>query len=92
MQTGHPSERPPPRIDSNMRWALVSLLLFWPLAIPAIINAKRVEPLLDQGDYAGAQNAAAESRRWSKLALIVGAMAWVAGAACCLGVLAMLKA
>ena len=31
-----------------------------------------VNPLLQQGDYAGAQAAAAESKKWSKIALIIG--------------------
>jgi hypothetical protein len=54
------------------------------LAIPAIINASKVNPLLQQGDYAGAQAAAAESKKWSKLALIIGII-WIAlTVVCCL--------
>ncbi|MFD6753859.1 CD225/dispanin family protein [Micromonospora gifhornensis] len=65
--------------------SIVAIFLFWPLAIPAIINASKVNPLLQQGDYAGAQAAAAESKKWSKWALIVG-IAWIAIVlVCCVG-------
>lgn len=65
-----------PQIDNNMTMSIVSIFLFWPLAIPAIINASKVNPLLQQGDYAGAQRAAAESKKWSKLAIIIG-LVWL---------------
>jgi Interferon-induced transmembrane protein len=77
MQPGYAPQGPPPQIDNNMTMSIVSIFLFWPLAIPAIINASKVNPLLQQGDYAGAQNAAAESKKWSKLAIIIG-IAWIA--------------
>ncbi|GAA4574814.1 hypothetical protein GCM10023176_42720 [Micromonospora coerulea] len=84
MQPGYPQQQPPPPINNNMTMSIVSIFLFWPLAIPAIINASKVNPLLQQGDYAGAQAAAAESRKWSKWALIVG-IAWIALiVVCCL--------
>jgi hypothetical protein len=85
MQPGYPPQGPPPQIDNNMTMSIVSIFLFWPLAIPAIINASKVAPLLQQGDYAGAQNAAAESKKWSKLAIIIG-IVWIALVlVCCLG-------
>ncbi|BCJ71051.1 hypothetical protein CS0771_05950 [Catellatospora sp. IY07-71] len=74
-----------PQIDNNMTMSIVSIFLFWPLAIPAIINANKVNPLLAAGDFAGAQAAAAESKKWSKLALIVGACIWVLSCLCCIG-------
>jgi Interferon-induced transmembrane protein len=77
MQPGYPPQGPPPQIDNNMTMSIVSIFLFWPLAIPAIINASKVNTLLQQGDYGGAQQAAAESKRWSKLAIIIG-IAWIA--------------
>jgi hypothetical protein len=66
-----------------MTMSIVSIFLFWPLAIPAIINASKVNPLLQQGDYAGAQAAAAESKKWSKLALIVGLIWYAVVIVCC---------
>jgi len=81
MKSGYPGQ-PPQQIDNNMTMSIVSLFLFWPLAIPALINASKVNPLLQQGDYAGAQAAATESKKWSKWALIVG-LAWYAIALLC---------
>jgi hypothetical protein len=82
MQPGSPAQGQPPRIDNNMRMSVVSTVLFWPLGIPAIINAWRVKVALRRGDYARAQMAAAESRRWSSLALIIGLGI---GLLCCTG-------
>ncbi|MEE6263313.1 CD225/dispanin family protein [Plantactinospora sonchi] len=75
MQPGYPSQ-PPQQIDNNMTMSIVSIFLFWPLAIPAIMAASKVNPLLQQGDFAGAQAAAAESKKWSKLAIIIGCV-WI---------------
>jgi hypothetical protein len=82
-QPGYPGQ-PPQQVDNNMTMSIVSIFLFWPLAIPAIINASKVAPLVQQGDVAGAQAAAAESKKWSKLALIVGLIAWGIGIVCCI--------
>ena len=89
MQPGYPPQGPPPQIENNMTMSIVSIFLFWPLAIPAIINASKVNTLLQQGDYAGAQVAAAESKRWSKLAVIVG-LIWIGLVLiCCIGTLVL---
>ncbi|MGC9666705.1 CD225/dispanin family protein [Planosporangium sp. 12N6] len=86
MQPGYPPQGPPPPpVNNNMTASIVSIFLFWPLAIPAIINASKVNPLLQQGDYAGAQAAATESRKWSKLAIIIGICLWVVSILCCVG-------
>jgi hypothetical protein len=82
MQPGYQGQ--PPQVDNNMTMSIVSIFLFWPLAIPAIMNASKVNPLLQQGDYAGAQAAAAESKKWSKLALIIGLIGWAVGIVCCI--------
>ena len=84
MYPGYPPQQPPQQIDNNMTWSIVSIFLFWPLAIPAIINASKVNPMLQQGDYAGAQAAAAESKKWSKLALIIGIILWAISIICCI--------
>ncbi|WP_213452808.1 CD225/dispanin family protein [Rhizomonospora bruguierae] len=82
----------PPPVDNNMTMSIVSIFLFWPLAIPAIINASKVNPLLQQGDYAGAQQAATESRKWSKLALIIGLVWYGLWIVCCIGYLVLIAA
>jgi hypothetical protein len=73
MQPGYPQQpQQPPVLDNNMTMSIVAIFFFWPLAIPAIINASKVNPALQIGDFATAQQARAESKKWSKLALIVG--------------------
>jgi Interferon-induced transmembrane protein len=75
----------PPAVDNNMTMSIVSIFLFWPLAILAIMNASKVNPALQVGDYAGAQAAAAESKKWSKLAIIIGLSLWgLSIIGCCL--------
>ena len=83
MQPGY-SGQPPSQVDNNMTMSIVSIFLFWPLAIPAIINASKVNGLAAAGDIAGAQAAATESRKWSKLALIIGLIGWGVGILCCI--------
>jgi Interferon-induced transmembrane protein len=84
-QPGYPGQpQQPPPVDNNMTMSIVSIFLFWPLAIPAIINASKVNPLLQQGDYAGAQAAAVESKKWSKIALIVGIIWYAVVVVCCI--------
>ncbi|WP_320066428.1 CD225/dispanin family protein [Micromonospora sp. RTGN7] len=82
MQPGYQAPHPQ-QINNNMTMSIVAIFLFWPLAIPAIINASKVNPLIQQGDYAGAQAAAAESKKWSKWALIVGIAWYVIAIVCC---------
>jgi hypothetical protein len=77
-----PGPGQPQQVDNNMTMSIVSIFLFWPLAIPALINASKVNSLLQVGDVAGAQAASAESKKWSKLAIIVGIVAY---ALCCIG-------
>ena len=91
---GYPPQQYPPQgqpqaIDNNMTMSIVSIFLFWPLAIPAIINASKVNPALQMGDYAGAQHFATESRKWSKLALIIGLIGWAVSLLCCIGYFAI---
>jgi uncharacterized protein (DUF2062 family) len=88
MQPGYPPQGQP-QIDNNMTMSIVSIFLFWPTAIPAIINASKVNTLLQQGDYAGAQQAASESKRWSRISLIVGLIWYGVVVLCCVGSLAL---
>jgi hypothetical protein len=69
-----PSPAPGPAVSNNMVASIISVVFFWPLAIPAIINASRVNERLAVGDVAGAQAASTESKKWSKLAIIIGAI------------------
>jgi Interferon-induced transmembrane protein len=83
-----PQQYPPqgqPPINNNMTMSIVSIFLFWPLAIPAIIAASKVNPALQTGDFATAQQAATDSKKWSKLALIVGLCWYGVVLLCCVG-------
>jgi hypothetical protein len=92
MQPGYPQQpQQPPAIDNNMTMSIVAIFLFWPLAIPAIINASKVNPALQIGDYATAQQAQADSKKWSRLALIVGII-WYVLICICVVLLAVLGA
>ena len=71
-----------PAVPNNLVASIVSIFFFWPLAIPAIINANKVNERLAAGDVAGAQAASADSKKWSKLAFIVGGVVYVL---CCGG-------
>ena len=66
MQPGQPAP-----INNNMVIAIVSVLFFWPLATPAIINASKVNDLAARGDYAGAQHASAQAKKFGKLGIII---------------------
>lgn len=57
--------------------AIISIFCCWPLAIPALINATKVNGMVAAGDMAGAQQASEQAKKFMKLAFIVGAICWV---------------
>ena len=57
--------------------AIISIFCCWPLAIPAIIFATRVNSSVAAGNMAGAQEASAQAKKFMKLAFIVGGICWV---------------
>jgi hypothetical protein len=67
-QQGYPAAAPP----GNLGWAIVAVLLFWPLAIPAFINYGRVEGSWYRGDPAGAYVASANVKKYGVIALCIG--------------------
>jgi hypothetical protein len=80
-QYGQPAPAP---LNNGMTRAIIAIFLFWPLAIPAIISASKVNDLSARGDVVGAQAAAADSLKWSKLAFIIGGVLWgLTIIACC---------
>ncbi|MGW4062859.1 CD225/dispanin family protein [Amycolatopsis sp. NPDC004747] len=55
---------PPP--DNNMVWAILSTVLCClPLGVVAIVKSSQVQSLWFQGQYAEAQKAAADARKWA---------------------------
>src|SRR6266404_4169039 len=57
--------------------AIISIFCCWPLAIPAIVFATRVNSSLAAGNTAAAQEASAQAKKFMKLAFIVGGICWV---------------
>ncbi len=52
--------------DNNLVWAIVcTILCCWPIGIFAIIKSTSVNKLWAQGDYAGAQKAADDAKKYS---------------------------
>ena len=64
-----PAAEPPP---SNLVLALVGLLLFWPLGIPALVQAARVNPQWSAGEEDAAREASERARRWGTRAVGAG--------------------
>lgn len=69
---GYGQPAPSGDFKDNMGMSIGMIFLFWPTAIPAIMNASKAKAAYQAGDYAGAEAAATESRKWSKISLIVG--------------------
>ncbi|MFE3457206.1 CD225/dispanin family protein [Nocardiopsis aegyptia] len=63
--------------DNGLTWAIVAIFCCWPFAIPAIINATKVNDLWNRGDQAGAMEAQAQAKKFTKLAFILGSIAYV---------------
>lgn len=67
--TEYPLQRIP-----NYLWQsiLVTILCCWPLGIPAIVYAAKVDGLAAKGDIPGAMAASANAKKWSIIALVSG--------------------
>jgi uncharacterized membrane protein YjgN (DUF898 family) len=56
----------PPKPDNNLVWAIVcTVACCLPLGILAIIESTKVDKLYAQGDYSGAERAAANAKKYS---------------------------
>lgn len=69
--SGAPAGSPPP---NYLVWAIISVFLCWPLAIPAIIFSTQVNSKWALGDAAGAHEASAKAKKFSLWATIAGAV------------------
>lgn len=79
-----PSGYPPPGVPAyppptNLGWAIAALIVFWPLGIPAIINATRVESQWLRGERDRALRSSADARRFGIAAVVVGAALFLLG-------------
>ena len=69
-----PQGAPPP---NYLVWAIISVFLCWPLAIPAIVFAAQVNTKWSQGDVAGAHDASGKAKTFALWATILGAIGLV---------------
>jgi hypothetical protein len=60
---------PPP---NYLVLAIVSLLCCWPVGIPAVVFAARVNGKYAQGDVAGANEDSAKAKKFAIIALVLG--------------------
>ncbi|MDA0568007.1 CD225/dispanin family protein [Streptomonospora sp. S1-112] len=59
--------------------AILAMFCCWPLAIPAILAAAKVNAQWNLGDYAGAQEEAAKAKRFTLIGVIIGVIVYVIG-------------
>lgn len=71
---GAPMQAPP---QNYLVWAIISLFLCWPFAIPAIIFANQVNQKFNMGDYPGAQESARKAKMYALIATIAGPVLWI---------------
>lgn len=64
-----PAGSPPP---NYLVWAIISVFLCWPLAIPAIIFSTQVNTKWAQGDAVGAQESSRKAKTFALWATILG--------------------
>lgn len=70
-----PQGAPP---DNHLVWAILSTVLCClPLGIVSIIKSTKVKELWLQGDYAGAQKAADDAKKFAIWAAVAAVIVWV---------------
>lgn len=57
--------------DNYLVWAIISVFLFWPLSIPAVLFASQVDGKWAMGDVAGAHDSSRKARLFSLLSTAV---------------------
>lgn len=72
---GDPNMPKPPMPENYLVWAILATIFCncaFPLGIVAIIKASKVTSTYAIGDYAGAQKASQDAKRWTVLTAIIG--------------------
>ena len=63
--------------ENYLIWAILSTLFCcWPVGIVSIVYALRVESRFNQGDYDGALEASAKSKKWAWISAISAGVFW----------------
>jgi AhpD family alkylhydroperoxidase len=71
---------PPPggvKPYNYLPWSIISIFLFWPTGIPAIINATKVDPAWQMGNAPMAQEHSNKAKKFSMIGTIIGAVCFV---------------
>ncbi|MDT0303392.1 CD225/dispanin family protein [Streptomonospora wellingtoniae] len=68
--------------------AILSMFCCWPLAIPAILSAAKVNAQWNLGDYTGAQERAAKAKKFTIIAVVVGVIVYVLSTVGYVGIMA----
>ena len=76
-QMGYPAAPGGVKPNNYLAWSIVSIFLFWPLGIAAIINATKVDPAWQMGNAAMAQEHSNKAKMFSMIATIIGAVGFV---------------
>lgn len=72
-QFGYQGGAPGMEPDNNLVWAILcTVLCCLPLGIVAIVKSTSVSKLWAMGDFAGAQRAADEAKKWAMWGAIIG--------------------
>ncbi|OBJ60390.1 CD225/dispanin family protein [Mycobacterium sp. 1423905.2] len=77
---GYPPQQPPAgqQPDNYLVWSiLATLFCCLPLGIVAIVKSSQVSGLWAQGQYAEAQAASADAKKWVKWSVIAGVVALI---------------
>jgi len=76
-QMGYPAAPGGVKPNNYLAWSIVSIILFWPLGIAAIINATKVDPAWQMGNAAMAREHSNKAKMFSMIATIIGAVGFV---------------
>lgn len=73
--TNQPMGTPP---DNNLVWAILcTVLCCMPLGIVSIVKSTKVNELWARGDYAGAQEAANDAKKWAIWGAVAGPLIYI---------------
>jgi hypothetical protein len=70
------TERTPPD-NWLVKSILATIFCCWPFSIAGIINAAKVNHLFAMGDIEGAEEAARNAKKWTKISFFVGISCWL---------------
>jgi hypothetical protein len=56
---------------------LATIFCCWPFSIAGIINAAKVDKLFVMGDVEGAEEAARNAKKWTKISFFIGLSGWI---------------